>query len=159
MVPGGSGDVVVMRSPLPPITRVKVAVAVCCAAETAESVTVTPKVVEPAAVGVPLRTPALDRAIPAGKFPLLRLQVYGVVPPAAWKVMEYATPTVPGVSGEVVVIVNDPLAVITSVNCVLAMWGMGEAESVAVTLKLVDPAAAGVPLMTPALDRVKPVGR
>jgi hypothetical protein len=73
--------------------------------------------------------------------------------------MEYAAPTVPGVSGEVVVIVNDPVAVITSVNCVVAVWGVGEAESVAVTLKLVDPAAVGVPLMTPALDRVKPTGR
>jgi hypothetical protein len=57
-----------------------------------------------AAVGVPLIAPALNDR-PAGRVPLVRAQVYGVVPPVAARVALYAVPTCP-LGSEVVVIVN-----------------------------------------------------
>jgi hypothetical protein len=56
-----------------------------------------------AAVGVPLRTPAVDRARPAGSDPADTAQVFVPVPPVDANVTGlYAVPAVPAVSGLVV---------------------------------------------------------
>jgi hypothetical protein len=58
-----------------------------------------------AAVGVPLRTPAEDRASPAGSVPADTDQVFVPEPPVDANVSEvYAVPTVPAGNGEAVVI-------------------------------------------------------
>jgi hypothetical protein len=53
-----------------------------------ESVTLAAKLNEPAVVGVPEITPELDKVNPVGKAPDEMLQLYGVVPPVADKVLE-----------------------------------------------------------------------
>lgn len=62
------------------------------------------KFAAPAAVGVPLITPAGDNVRPAGGVPDVTDHVYGCVPPMAAKLCEYAVPTVPFGRGDVVVI-------------------------------------------------------
>ena len=62
---------------------------------TLASVTVTVKDAVPAVVGVPLMTPDGERARPAGGEPTDMAHEYGIVPPVAASVCEYATPTVP----------------------------------------------------------------
>ena len=46
----------------------------------------TVKVKLPAAVGVPERTPAVERVSPVGRVPLVFVKVYGLLPPLAVKV-------------------------------------------------------------------------
>jgi hypothetical protein len=53
-----------------------------------ESVTLTVKVDEPDAVGVPEIVPEADKVNPAGNDPELTLHVYGAVPPVAASVVE-----------------------------------------------------------------------
>jgi len=54
-----------------------------------ESLTCTVNEAVPAVVGVPEMTPVdAARLSPAGKAPALTLQLYGVVPPLAWIVVE-----------------------------------------------------------------------
>src|SRR5512139_3476638 len=67
-------------------------------------VTCTVKLCVPNAVGVPLKTPAVDRESPAGSVPADTDQLYGVVPPVAANVWLYAVPTVPEGRGLTVVI-------------------------------------------------------
>jgi hypothetical protein len=68
-------------------TMLKVVVAVSDVVS--ESLTPTVKVELPAAVGVPEITPVLAlRVNPAGKLPVLTLQVYGATPPLAANVCE-----------------------------------------------------------------------
>jgi hypothetical protein len=68
-------------------------------------VTWTVKLEVAAAVGVPLRTPAADRASPAGSVPADTDQVrVAAVPPVVANVWLYAVPTVPAANGEAVVI-------------------------------------------------------
>ncbi len=63
-------------------------VAVCAVGEV-ESVTMAVKLKEPAVVGVPEIAPLeADNVRPAGNAPALMLQLYGVVPPVAAKVVE-----------------------------------------------------------------------
>jgi hypothetical protein len=71
----------------------------------AASVTRTVKVEEPAAVGVPLKTPPADRSSPAGRVPADTDQLFVPVPPVAVSVWLYAVPTVPAGSeaGEIVI--------------------------------------------------------
>jgi hypothetical protein len=47
-----------------------------------------PKLNEPAAVGVPEMVPETDRLNPVGKAPDEMVQLYGVVPPVADKVLK-----------------------------------------------------------------------
>ena len=61
-------------------------VAVCAVGEV-ESVTLAVKLKEPAVVGVPEIVPAAESDRPAGKAPEVMLQLYGVVPPLAAKVV------------------------------------------------------------------------
>jgi len=60
-----------------------------CAVGVVESVTFAVKLKEPDVVGVPEIVPlAADSVNPAGNAPELILQLYGVVPPLATKVVE-----------------------------------------------------------------------
>jgi hypothetical protein len=69
------------------------------------SVTRIEKLTEPAVVGVPERTPVVGfKDIPTGKFPDLRSQAYGAVPPVASKEIEAGEPARMGTSVEFVVI-------------------------------------------------------
>jgi hypothetical protein len=68
------------------ITRVNDCVAVC-AVGVVESVTLAVKLKEPAVVGVPEIVPVAESVRPAGKAPEVMLQLYGVVPPLAAKVV------------------------------------------------------------------------
>lgn len=119
------------------------------------SVTRILKLGEPVAVGVPLRTPALDRDNPAGSEPDARVQVYGAVPPVALRFTEYATPTNAGVNGDVFVIVSGPA--ITSVMALVTTCG-GLLSSLTPTVKLNVPEAVGVPLRFPPPDSDSPEG-
>jgi hypothetical protein len=78
---------------VPPIVRVRVAVAVWDGV--LESVTRKVRLkLETLTVGVPLITPVDDPKLnPLGSVPRARDQLYGVWPPAAVKVCEYAAPT------------------------------------------------------------------
>jgi hypothetical protein len=113
-----------------------------------------------AAVGVPLRTPAVDRARPAGSVPADTAQVFVPVPPVDANVSGvYAVPTVPAVSGLAVEIVRAAVAgLIVKENTFVAV---AEAPSVTWTVKVgvgTAVAAVGVPLRTPAVDRARPAG-
>src|ERR1035437_7443513 len=76
------------------------------------SVTCTVNEYAPAAVGVPLSSPArkpesVDRVVPGGVLPTVTAQfLYGVTPLVAEKACAYGTPTVPAGSGDEVIIVN-----------------------------------------------------
>ena len=132
--------------------RLRVAVAVA----EVESVTVTEKLVVPAAVGIPVRTPAAESVNPGGK--PLAVQVRGGVPPDAVSCSAvYAVPMVPAGSGEAVVTRN-AVVPITIVNAAVAVCAE-LAASVTVTLITVVPVAVGVPLRTPPLDRLRPPGK
>jgi hypothetical protein len=74
-----------------------------CAVGVVESITLAVNENEPDAVGVPEIVPAAERVKPAGNAPELMLQLYGVVPPEAAKVVEYAVPTCP--AGIVVLVI------------------------------------------------------
>ena len=70
------------------MVRLKAFVAVCAEGKV-ESVTLAVKLNEPDAVGVPEIVPvAAARVKPAGNAPELMLQLYGVVPPVAWIIVE-----------------------------------------------------------------------
>jgi hypothetical protein len=92
----------------------------------------------PADVGVPEMTP--DDAVrfkPAGRVPAEMLQVYGIVPPVAPSVAEYALPTVP--PGNDVVVTEggcELAAAIVKLKDCVAVCGVGEVESVTIAVKV-----------------------
>ena len=115
------------------------------------SVTLTVKLEDAAAVGVPEIVPA-ERLNPAGSDPVAMDHVYGGDPPVAFSGCEYAMPTVPAGKEEVVML--KPGALITSDRGALADT---DALSVTLTVKLEDPAAVGVPeIVLP--ERLNPAG-
>jgi hypothetical protein len=116
------------------------------------SVTVTLKVIGVAALGVPVSTPTELSENPSGR-PVAD-HVYMPEPPDAVNVSMYGICTVAGGSGEVLAMVS--VASTGKVNIMLALFC---AVSVTVTLKVTGPAAGGVPLSTPAVLRLNPVGR
>ncbi len=132
----------------------RVAVAVCCGVP--ESFTVTVALLVPDTVGVPLITPVPALIVnPVGR-PVAD-QVYDVTPPVAATVALYGTFLVPEVSGDVVVMVSCELMVIAKFADAVCC---GLPESFTVTVALLDPAAVGVPLITPVLAPiVSPAGR
>src|SRR6185503_8752171 len=87
----------------------------------AASLTSTVNVWLSAPVGVPLISPLeLLSESPAGSVPVVTIQFeYGAVPPVAASVCEYATPTVPSLRGEAVVILTGEA--IVSVNDLVAV--------------------------------------
>jgi hypothetical protein len=110
------------------------------AAALAASLTCTVNEAVPAAVGVPEIAPAEESVKPAGSVPDDRLHVYGVVPPLAWAVAEYAVPTVPP-EREVVETARAELAVVyvKELNGALA-----ELEGFVTTTVTAPAACAGV---------------
>jgi hypothetical protein len=82
--------------------------------------------------------------------------VYGVVPPAAASIVEYAVPTVP-LGRLVVEIIRTGLIVMANVNA--AVCGV-PSESVTFTVKVDVPTTVGVPEITPDDSfNVRPDGR
>ena len=90
----------------------------------ADAVSVTRRVTfaVPAVVGVPEIVPELDRVSPEGREPETTDHVYDGLPPVALRVWEYVVPTVPGTSGEVVVMAR--LIDLASLSrwLILAVW-------------------------------------
>lgn len=130
-----------------------------CAVGVVESVTLIVNVNEPAVVGLPESVPPVERLNPAGNMPEPRLQLYGVVPPLAASVVEYATLTCPAVSVEVVIFTGVTAAAMLMVNDFEAVCAVGVVESVTFIVKLNEPDAVGVPEMVPAAESVRPAGR
>ena len=107
----------------------------------------------PAAVAVPLITPLGDSVRPSGNPPEARDHVYGVVPPVAVNVCEYAPPTLP--EGRDVVVIESGGGSIVRANDFVAVR---DALSRTWTVKFAVPAVVGVPLIFP-LATESPVGR
>ena len=123
------------------------AVAVCDALSVARTV----KVLDPAAVGVPPIVAPVS-ASPGGRVPLARDHVYGGVPPDAASDCEYAVPTTPLGSDDVVT--ASEVGVMVMVSDAVAVC---DALSVARTVNVLDPAAVGVPAMVAPVS-VSPAG-
>ena len=81
-VPDSSGDVLVIASVAAPTDNENTLVAVAPVL----SVTLTVKVSDPVALGVPVSTPAVDNVSPAGGEPKLTVQVLAPDPPVAFNV-------------------------------------------------------------------------
>jgi hypothetical protein len=120
----------------------------------AEFMAVTLMVEVPAAVGVPLSTPAAVIVMPAGR--PVAPQVIGVLPLAVNWYDEYGMFTTPESRGEVEVITGA-----TPAGLMVIENDVGPAlpnEFVAVRLKVEVPAAVGVPLKRPVAESVNPAG-
>jgi hypothetical protein len=155
---------------VPPVSDVVVTVGGCAAAATAilntfvpvlftASVTCTVNDTVPAAVGVPEISPVdAARLNPAGNVPALTLQLYGVVPPLACSVVEYAMPAVPPFS-DVVVTDGDCAVAATSIVRFAVAIAVGEPESFTCTVKAEVPACVGVPEIKPEPEIVIPTGK
>ena len=114
--------------------------------------TVTVKLAAVAEGGVPLNTPAALSISQDGR-PVAD-HAYGVAPPLAAKVNEYAVPTVAAGSGDVVVIVTCAATMIES-----ALDAMAPALSVTEAVKeKVPPDPVGVPEIKPVELNVSPGG-
>ncbi len=144
--PGGNDEVVTLS---PAVTAID-----NCAVAFAEllSVTCSVKVAVLAADGVPAIAPAVLSVSPAGSAPAVTAHVYPPVPPAAARDCEYATPTTPPGSADVVTL--SP-AVTAIDNCAVAF---AELLSVTCTVKVAVLAVDGAPPMTPAALNVSPAG-
>ena len=97
------------------------------------------------------------RLNPAGKAPALTLQLYGVVPPLACTVVEYAVPLVP--PGSDVVVTKGGCAVVATkmLNVLVAVLF---AASFTCTVNETVPAVVGVPEITPVgAAKLSPAGR
>jgi hypothetical protein len=123
-----------------------------------ESATCTVKVDDPAVVGVPESVPPLLRLRPAGKVPAETLQEYGVKPPVAASVVEYAVPVVPPGSDEVVMESGCTEVEMVTVNDLVAV-SLGDDESATCTVNVEEPAVVGVPESVPPLLRLRPAGK
>jgi hypothetical protein len=61
--------------------------------------------------------------------------------------------------GKVPDVVTERIALIVMLRLPVAVWGVGAAESVTVTVKVEVPGVVGTPVITPAELRVSPPGR
>jgi hypothetical protein len=119
-----------------------------------ESVTRTVKFDVPYAVGVPLITPPELKESPAGNEPALSDHEYGVTPPEAASVWEYATPTVPPGRLEVVTLRSGGITIESAWSSVALTLSVTRA------VKFEVPAAVGVPEIVPVeLPSDNPAGR
>jgi hypothetical protein len=108
------------------------------------SVTLTVKLEDPPAVGVPLITPPALSVKPPGNEPVEIVHVFPPLPPVAVSVWEYAVPKVPPGS--------DPVVIASGAGLIVTTYACESVEpslSVIFTLKLKLPAAVGVPLIVP----------
>jgi hypothetical protein len=124
------------------MVSVKVAEAVC-AVGVAESVTVTVTLLELAVVGVPVIWPVV-KLMANGEGNPVADHLYGVVPPVAATVEEYAAPAMP-VGRDVVVMAT--LFTTASVKVAEAFCAVGVLVSVTVTVTLLELAIVGVPVI------------
>jgi hypothetical protein len=122
-----------------------------------ESITFTVNDDVPAAVGVPLICPAPLSVKPFGKAPELSDQLYGVFPPVAVTVAEYALPTCPLAKLVVVTWTDVPAGATVRLRLWVADFA-GELESVTCTVNEKLPACVGVPVICPELERSTPGG-
>jgi hypothetical protein len=154
---------------VPPGSDVVVTVGGCGAAATAmlnafvpvlfaASFTCTVKETVPVVVGVPEITPVdATRFNPAGNVPALTLQPYGVVPPLACSVVEYAVPAVPPGSDVVVTVGGCGTAATAMLSAFVPVLF---AASVTCTVNDAVPAVVGIPEIAPVdATSVKPAGR
>jgi hypothetical protein len=130
-----------------------------CAVGVVESVTFAVNVNEPDAVGVPEIVPPEESVNPPGRAPELMLQPYGVVPPLAASVVEYAVPTVPAGTELVETVTGVTAAEIVRVNDFVAVCAVGVVESVTFAVNVNEPDAVGVPEIVPPVESVTPPGR
>ena len=132
-----------------------------CAVGAVESVTFAVKLNVPAAVGVPEIVPLAAASVrPAGNAPELMLQLYGVVPPLAAKVVVYAVPTCAEGTELVVICTGVTAAATVMLNACVAVCAVGAVESVTLAVKLNVPAVVGVPEIVPVVPfNVNPAGR
>ena len=146
-VPAGSGDDVVIDSAAGSTVTENAFVAV------PPPLTWTVKLEAPAAVGVPLKTPAEDSVSPAGSAPDNTDQPYGVVPPVAASVWLYGAPHRAAWAAETDVVIDSAAGSTVTENAFVAV-----PPPLAWTVKFETPAADGVPLKTPAEESVSPAG-
>jgi hypothetical protein len=111
----------------------------------------------PAAVGAPEITPVeAARLKPVGSEPETMLQLYGVVPPLACSVAEYAVPSVPPASAEVEIAGTEASATARLSALVPELF----AASVTRIVGENAPTVFGTPEITPVeAARLSPVGR
>lgn len=122
-----------------------------------ESATCTVKLNWPALVGVPLIVPPVLKLRPVGNEPDANVHEYGVAPPVAASVDEYAVPTVP--LGKTAVLIASPFCGFTPIEKDACAVCGGIDESETKTVKLLWPDAVGVPLIAPlVLDNDNPAG-
>jgi hypothetical protein len=142
------------------MVNVRLAVAVC--AGLPESVTLNVSCVALAAVvGVPVIAPLDESESPLGKAPLVRVHVYGLVPPVATRLTLYEAPTWPFGNEDVAI---DRAAGPEATTVRLKTTDLvcaGVLESVTVNVKDGSLAGAvGVPVIAPELAfRVRPLGK
>jgi hypothetical protein len=87
------------------------------------------------------------------------LQLYGVVPPLAAKVVVYAVPTCAEGTELVVICTGVTAAATVTLNAFVAVCAVGTVESVTLAAKVNVPAAVGVPEIVPlAAASVRPAG-
>jgi hypothetical protein len=128
-----------------------------CCTGLEESVTCTVKLDWPALVGVPLIFPFVLKLRPAGNVPDVTVHEYGVVPPEAVSVVEYAVPSIPFGNEAVVIFSDAPEELMLIESGLVAFW-IGKEESATCTVKLDWPAPVGVPLIVPPLLKLRPAG-
>ena len=131
-----------------------------CAVGVVESVTFAVKLNEPDDVGVPEIVPLeAFNVSPPGNAPELMLQLYGVVPPLPASVVEYAVPLCPAGTELVVICTGVTAAATVMLSDCVAVFGVGEVESVTFAVKLKLPEVVGVPLICPDVAfRLSPAG-
>jgi hypothetical protein len=131
-------------------------VAVCGVAEL--SVTCTVKLLLPAVVGVPATSPlVVSRVKPGGKLPALMAYVNGDVPPLGVQLPENASPTL--AAPKLHVKVKAPAEIGKLLKSWVAVCGVADV-SVTWTVKLLLPAAVGVPETVPeAPSKLSPGGK
>jgi hypothetical protein len=148
IVPAGSDDVVMLK-----VGGLIVSDSAAVVETDALSVTRTVKLFGPGVVGVPDIVPTAARLNPAGSDPADTDHAYGCEPPAAASTCEYAAPTVPAGSDDVVIVKPGGL-IVTDKTAVVEF----APRSLARTVKLPDPAAPGVPDIVPFAARFNPTG-
>lgn len=116
------------------------------------SVTVNDAAYVPASVGVPVICPVDELMDNPGGI-LEADHRYGGMPPVAAIVAEYGVPTVP-LGNDAVVIVSSAGAPIVKLSVFDAVCGVGDDESVTVTVTVLVPAAVGVPVICPVLGLI-----
>jgi hypothetical protein len=118
--------------------------------------TLTVKVDVPAAFGFPVSCPRVDNDNPAGSEPDSKPQLYGPIPPAASRFRAYAVPVMPvGRDAGVEMMRGRTIASVKSFCTSIA----GLELSLTLSVKLAIPPVVGVPLRTPAADKVNPSGK